>query len=114
MPDAACNSHRVTANPNYSVYPDPTRVRPAKSLSLTTFVASFGPELISEDIMAAKRINSSPNTGVDTGQTFERETIAANEVGLSLSLSDEALKGFERIQEETVRAAEKDQNFSWS
>ncbi len=49
----------------------------------------------------------------DANQTSTRKTILASEVGLSLTISDKALKEFDRIQEETVRAAEKNQNFSW-
>ena len=49
----------------------------------------------------------------DTGQAPKRKTIAASRVGLSLTISDKALKDFDRIQEETIKAAEKDQKFSW-
>ena len=41
------------------------------------------------------------------------KTIAAKKVGLSLTISDETLKEFDRIQEETIKAAEKDLKFSW-
>ncbi len=63
--------------------------------------------------MTTERTDNSTNPNPDTEQTVERETIPAIEVGLSLSLSDEAMKEFDRIQEEVIRAAEKDQNFSW-
>ena len=42
-----------------------------------------------------------------------RHWIPASKVGLSLKISAKALKDFERIQEETIKAAEKDQKFSW-
>ena len=63
--------------------------------------------------MTIKRTVHSTDPKPDTGQAPERKTILASEVGLSLTLSDEALKEFDRIQEETIRAAEKDQKFSW-
>ena len=63
--------------------------------------------------MTTERADKGTNHRPETGQALERKTIPASEVGLSLSLSDEALEEFDRIQEETIRAAEKDQNFSW-
>ena len=63
--------------------------------------------------MTTKRTDNSTDPKPDTGQAPERKTILASEVGLSLTISDETLKEFDRIQEKTVRAAEKDQNFSW-
>ena len=48
-----------------------------------------------------------------TGQASERKTIPASSVGLSLTISDKALRDFDRIQQETIKAAEKDQKFSW-
>ena len=63
--------------------------------------------------MTIKRGDHSTDPRPDTGQAPERKTILASEVGLSLTLSDEALKDFDRIQEETIRAAEKGQKFSW-
>ena len=49
----------------------------------------------------------------ETSGSPERKTIAAAKVGLTLTLTDEAMKGFDHIQEETIKSAEKDQNFSW-
>jgi len=49
----------------------------------------------------------------DPRQFSGRKTIRASDVGLSLTLSAEAVREFDRIQEETIKAAEKDQNFSW-
>lgn len=48
-----------------------------------------------------------------TTKTPTRKTISARKVGLSLTISDETLKEFDRIQEETTKAAEKDLKFSW-
>ena len=63
--------------------------------------------------MTTKRMVHSTDPKPDVGQGPGRKTILASEVGLSLTISDKALKEFDRIQEETVRAAEKNQNFSW-
>ena len=63
--------------------------------------------------MASKRRNDGTEPTTDTGQVPKRKTIAASKVGLSLTISDKALKEFDRKQEETIKAAEKDQKFSW-
>ena len=63
--------------------------------------------------MTTKRTDHSTDPKPDAGQGPERKTIPASEVGLSLTISDKTLKEFDRIQEETIRAAEKDQKFSW-
>ena len=63
--------------------------------------------------MTTKQTSHSTDPEHDVEQTSTRKTILASEVGLSLTISDEALKEFDRIQEETVRAAEENQNFSW-
>ena len=63
--------------------------------------------------MTTKRTDNSTDPKPDAGQAPERKTILASEVGLSLTISDETLKEFDRIQEKTVRAAEKDKIFSW-
>ena len=63
--------------------------------------------------MTKKRTNHSTDPTQDTGQAPTRKTVAASDVGLSLTISDEALKKFDRIQEETIKTIEKDQKFSW-
>ena len=63
--------------------------------------------------MATERADRSTDPTPDADQAPERKTIPASDVGLSLTLSDEALKEFDRIQEKTIRAAEENQNFSW-
>ena len=63
--------------------------------------------------MTNKRTDHSTDPKPDGSQATERKTILASEVGLSLTFSDKALKEFDRIQEETVSAAEKNQKFSW-
>ena len=42
-----------------------------------------------------------------------RLTIPASEVGVSLTISDEALKEVQRLQDETIKAAQKVHKFSW-
>ena len=63
--------------------------------------------------MTPKRTDHSADPTPGTGQAPKRKTIVASEVGLSLTISDEALKEFDRIQEEIIKAAETDPKFSW-
>ena len=63
--------------------------------------------------MTTNRTDHSTDPTPDAGQAPKRKTIQASEVGLSLTLSDEALKEFDRIQEETIKAAEESHKFSW-
>ena len=48
-----------------------------------------------------------------TTEVSERATIPASEVGVTLTISDKALKKLDQIQEETIKAAQEDQKFSW-
>ena len=63
--------------------------------------------------MAKQRTDRSPDTKLDSGPTAGPKTVPAHEVGLSLTISDKALKEFDRKQEETIKAAENDRKFSW-
>lgn len=47
------------------------------------------------------------------GRTPERKTVAASDLGLSLTIRPEVLEEFDRIQEEATKAAEEVQRFSW-
>ena len=49
----------------------------------------------------------------DTAHGSKRTTIPASEVGVTLTISNEALKELDRIQEETIKAAQEGQKFSW-
>lgn len=49
----------------------------------------------------------------ETVERSTRRTIAASEVGVTLRISDQALKELDKIQEETIKAAQEDQKFSW-
>ena len=63
--------------------------------------------------MATKGSDDSKESTPETGGAPKRKTIAASKVGLSLTISHKTLKEFEQIQEKTIKAAEKDQKFSW-
>lgn len=63
--------------------------------------------------MTTERTENDTDPRPEADRVPERRTIPASEVGLSLTLSEETIKEFDRIQKETIRAAEKDQNFSW-
>lgn len=43
----------------------------------------------------------------------KRKMISARKIGISLTVSDKALEEFDRIQEETIKAAQEDQKFLW-
>ena len=49
----------------------------------------------------------------ETTEFSDRTTIPASEVGVTLTISDKALKKLDQIQEETIKAAHEDQKFSW-
>ena len=49
----------------------------------------------------------------ETAQESKRTTIPASEVGVTLTISDKALKEIDRIQEENIKAAQEGQKFSW-
>ena len=63
--------------------------------------------------MATKRTDRRPDDTPGSDQPRRPKTVLASEVGLSLTISDKALKDFDRKQEETIKAAEQDQKFSW-
>ena len=63
--------------------------------------------------MAKQRADRSPDTKPDSGPAAGPKTVPARKVGLSLTISDKVLKDFDRKQEETIKAAENDQKFSW-
>ena len=49
----------------------------------------------------------------EAADVSERTTIPASDVGVTLRISDEALRELDQIQEETIKAAQEDQKFSW-
>ena len=48
-----------------------------------------------------------------TAQVSGRKTIPASDVGVTLTISKKALEEVDRIQEETIKAAQEVQKFSW-
>ena len=64
-------------------------------------------------IMARKREIRSAATTPKSDSPAGPKTVPASKVGLSLTISEKTLKDFDRIQEKTIKAVEKDQNFSW-
>ncbi len=53
---------------------------------------------------------SAPRKATDVS---ERTTIPASDVGVTLKISDKVLRELDQIQEESVKAAQEDQKFSW-
>ena len=49
----------------------------------------------------------------DTDHGSKRTTIPASEVGVTLTISNKALEELDRIQEETIKAAQEGQKSSW-
>ena len=46
-------------------------------------------------------------------RSSNRTTIPASVVGVTLTISEKALAELDRIQEETIKAAQESQKFSW-
>ena len=63
--------------------------------------------------MTDKESPRDPAPSEDKAQVSKRKTIPASEVGVSLTVSDKALKEVERLQEETIKAAQEVHKFSW-
>lgn len=63
--------------------------------------------------MATNRTDRGSDPTPKSGKALGPKTVPASKVGLSLTISDKALKDFDQIQEKTIKAAEKDQKFSW-
>ena len=49
----------------------------------------------------------------DTARGSKRTTIPASEVGVTLTISNKALEELDRIQVETIKAAQEGQKSSW-
>ena len=63
--------------------------------------------------MTTRQTHRSATPSGETTKSSERTTLPASDVGVTLRISDEALKKLDRIQEETIKAAQEDQKFSW-
>ena len=63
--------------------------------------------------MTDKEDPRDPAPRQDTAQVSQRKTIPASAVGVTLTISNKALEEVDRIQEETIKAAQESQKFSW-
>lgn len=63
--------------------------------------------------MTSRQTRKIPAASRKSADSSERMTLPASEVGVTLTISEKALKEIERLQEETVKAAQEDQQFSW-
>ena len=63
--------------------------------------------------MTDKKHPRDPAPSQDTAQVSKRKTIPASDVGVTLTISNKALEEVDRIQEETIKAAQEAQKFSW-
>ena len=62
--------------------------------------------------MPARKTHDNASLSRQTTE-FSARTIPSGEVGVTLTISDKALKKLDQIQEETIKAAQEDQKFSW-
>ena len=63
--------------------------------------------------MASKRTDHSTDPTPNPVQPHKRKTIPASKVGVTLTISNKALEEIDRIQEESIKAAQEAQKFSW-
>ena len=63
--------------------------------------------------MTSRQPSKIPAASRKSTDNSERMTLPASEVGVTLTISEKALKEIKQIQEETVKAAQEDQQFSW-
>ena len=63
--------------------------------------------------MADKTAPRSPEPTQPILRASHRTTIPASAVGVTLTISEEARAELDRIQEETIKAAQEGQKFSW-
>ena len=63
--------------------------------------------------MARSKIHEGAEPPQEERREVKRRRIPASEVGVTLTISDEALRQLDQIQEEAIQAAQDDQKFSW-
>ena len=63
--------------------------------------------------MTSRQTRDSDTPSRDSTDTSAQTTIPAKDVGVTLTISEKALKKLDQIQEETIKAAHDDQKFSW-
>ena len=56
---------------------------------------------------------SDPAPSQNTAQVSKRKTVPARDVGVTLTISNKALEKVDRIQEESIKAAQEGQKSSW-
>ena len=59
------------------------------------------------------RLPAVSNPTQPVARASNRTTIPASDVGVTLTISEKALAELDRIQEETIKAAQEGQKFSW-
>jgi len=62
--------------------------------------------------VTGKETHHKPNS-LETTHASQRRTIPSSEVGVTLTISEEALRQIDRIQEKSIRAAQESLKFSW-
>ena len=63
--------------------------------------------------MPARHTRDSATPSREITESPKGTTISARDVGVTLKVSDKALKELDRIQEEAIKAAQEDPKFSW-
>ena len=63
--------------------------------------------------MIDRELRRNPGQRQETSSTSRRMAIPSSVVGVMLTISENALKELNRIQEETVKAMQDDQKFYW-
>ena len=63
--------------------------------------------------MTTRQTPRSASPSREADDVSERTTIPSSDVGVTLRISDEALRKLDQMQEETIKAAQEDQKFSW-
>ena len=63
--------------------------------------------------MTSRQTRDSATPSRETTDASKRTPIPASDVGVTLRISDKALRELDQIHEETIKAAQEDQKFSW-
>lgn len=63
--------------------------------------------------MRKRKTPHAPEPSRDTALERNRTSIPSGDVGVTLTISDKALKKIDEIQQENIKAAQEGQKFSW-
>ena len=63
--------------------------------------------------MRKRKTPHAPELSQDTTREPNRRSIPSSDVGVTLTISDEALKKIDQIKQENIKAAQEGQKFSW-